>query len=716
VKQVTQRARDGKILVRDVPPPALRPGFVRVDTRYSLISAGTERSKVELGGKSLLQKARARPDLVKKVVDKARVEGVRSACEATRDRLASLSAIGNSSAGVVLGVGTGVQGLAPGDRVACAGGGFANHADVVTVPRNLVAHVSDSVPLEAAAYATLGAIALHGVRRAEVGVGERIGVIGLGLVGQLAVRILQASGCEAIGIDLDPAAVELAADAGARAYHRGDPALENHVLAATESLGLDSLLICAASTSSDPLALAARLARDRGRIVVVGTVPIEVERALLYEKELELRLSRSYGPGRYDREYEERARDLPAGYVRWTEQRNIQAFVDLLAAGRVDVAPLTTHRFPVERAEEAYAVLTDGGGRARAFGILLEYDESAPLDQVPAKGASRVPARRRKDRVRVGLVGAGSFARGTILPALKDGGADLVAVTTERGLTAADVSQRFGFARAAASAEELLEAEDLDAVVIATRHGSHAALTAATLRAGKAVFVEKPLALSEADLAEVEAELVPGAVLMVGFNRRFAPLAERLRHELDSATDLVLQARVNAGPLPSDHWLHDPGEGGGRLLGEGCHFVDLLAHIAGSVVVSAHALAVRQPERPLECSDAIAATLRFRSGAVAGLLYAGGGDTRLPKERIEAFGGGLSAVLDDFRRLELYRRGRRDVIKKAQDKGHRGEFERFLEAAAGRAEAPEPGTYLASTRATLALAESLRTGMPVELP
>ena len=708
MKQVAHRPRDGRITVVDAPLPTPRPGWVLVANRCSLISAGTERSKLELGGKNLVQKARARPDLVRKVVDRARAEGVRPALSAARERLDALAPLGYSSAGVVLRLGAGVAGISPGDRVACAGGGFANHAEVVAVPSNLIAAIPGGVSFESAAYATVGAIALHGVRRAAATVGERVGVVGLGLVGQLAVRILAAAGCKPVGIDPDPEAVALASDGGARAFSRDHPGLEEAVLEASDGIGLDAVLICAAGRSSDPVELAARLARDRGRLVIVGDVSVEAPRALLYEKELELRLSRSYGPGRYDRDYEERGRDLPPGYVRWTEQRNLQAFLELVAAGKLDPSSLTTHRFPVEQAEDAYAALTGEGGRA--FGVLLEYDYSEH-----AQGPRPSRPRPEAGSARVGLIGAGSFARGTLLPALREAGAELAAVTSEGGLSAADVASRFEFARAADSADEILGDEEIDAVVIATRHSTHAELAAAALRAGKAVFVEKPLALTEAELLEVEAALDGGGPLMVGFNRRFAPLAVRLRTELAGVQAPVLLARVNAGPLAEDHWLNDPEEGGGRLLGEGCHFVDLLAHLAGAPPLAVQAVAVPSAQRPLECSDGIAATLRFANGSVGTLLYSGSGDTRLPKERFEAFGGGLSAVLDDFRRLELYRSGKREVVKRRQDKGHRAEIAHFVQAVRGKVEAPDVESYLSSTRATLALAESLRSGSAVEL-
>jgi predicted dehydrogenase len=712
MKQVALRPRDGSITVVDAPVPAPRAGWVLVANRCSLISAGTERSKLELGAKNLLQKARARPDLARKVVDRARAEGVRPALSGAREHLDALAPLGYSSAGVVLRLGSGVAGISPGDRVACAGGGFANHAEVVSVPANLIAAIPGGVSFGSAAYATVGAIALHAVRRAEATVGERIGVVGLGLVGQLAVRILGAAGCKLVGIDPDPEAVALATEGGARAFVRELSGLEHAVLEASDGIGLDAVLICAAGRSSDPVELAARLARDRGRLVVVGDVPIEAPRALLYEKELELRLSRSYGPGRYDRDYEERGRDLPASYVRWTEQRNLQAFLELVAAGKVDLSSLTTHRFPVEQAEAAYEALTAESGGRRAFGVLLEY-------VYEEQERDRPPLRRRRPKggsARVGLIGAGSFARGTLLPALRDAGAELAAVTSEGGLSAADVARRFEFARAADSIDEILGDEDIDAVVIATRHSTHAELAAAALRAGKAVFVEKPLALTEAKLLEVEAALADGGPLMVGFNRRFAPLTVRLRAELDGVEAPVFLARVNAGPLAEDHWLNDLEEGGGRLLGEGCHFVDLLAHLAGASPVAVQAVAVPSAQRPLECSDGIVATIRFANGCAGTLLYSGGGDTRLPKERLEAFGGGLSAVLEDFRRLELYRGGRRELVKQRQDKGHRAEIAHFVQVMRGEVDAPGVESYLSSTRATLALAESLRSGNVVELP
>jgi predicted dehydrogenase/threonine dehydrogenase-like Zn-dependent dehydrogenase len=709
VKQVAQRPRDGRVSVEDVPPPALRPGWVLIRNRCSLISVGTERSKIDLGKKNLVAKARARPDLVRKTLDKARTEGIGSAAAAVRDRLAMLSPLGYSVAGIVEAVGVGVEGLAPGDKVAGAGAGWANHAALVAVPKNLVARVPEGVDLADAAYATVGAIAIHSVRQSEARLGERVGVIGLGLVGQLVVRVLIAAGCEVWGTDPDLQATTLAEQAGTHILlleERGD----HSALSRDVGGGLDAVIICAASSSAGPVDLACRLLRSRGRIVVVGDVLIEADRSVMYEKELELRLSRSYGPGRYRVDYEEHGHDLPAEYVRWTEQRNLQAFVDLIGANRVSPAVLTTHRFPIDQAVEAYAIVESGD--SRSFGVLLDY---------PENGSADVGELRRRPHLggappgnRIGVLGAGAFARGVVIPGLLRAGAKLAAVASEGGLTASDAAARFGFDRAGTT-DDILADEHIDGVVIATRHSSHAALTAAALRTGKAVFVEKPLALTDVELFDVAQALAHGRFLMVGFNRRFAPFVADVIDLLGSSTRRSMAIRVNAGRLPDDHWLHDPFVGGGRLLGEGCHFIDLLMHCIGASLENVHAYATPFAQRPLECSDDFAVSLRFTDGAIGTLFYTGEGDTRLGKERIEAFADGQTLVIDDFRRLEHFRHGHRSELKRRQDKGHRQELERFIAGCRGEAEPPDSSSYFASTRATLAAAESLHTGQPVRM-
>lgn len=707
MRQVVQRPRDGSVSIVEVSEPTVSPGWVLVDVRCSLISAGTERAKIETGSKNLLQKAKARPDLARTVIQDARAHGVRATAAKVKDRLDAASPIGYSCSGIVRAVGEGVPGLAPGLRVACGGAGWANHAEVVRVPKNLVAALPDSVSFEAGSYATVGAIALHAVRQSEAAVGEVVGVIGLGLVGQLATRILAAAGCRVVGVDLDQRANDLASAGGAVTYMPDAARLDQAVRDLSSGAGLDAVLICAGTRSSEPLALATALARDRGRIVVVGDVPIASERHVLYEKELDIRLSRSYGAGRYDVDYEERGHDLPIGYVRWTEQRNLSAFLDLIAAGRLATDSLTTHRFPIERASEAYATLS--AGPERAFGVVLEYPGAPPEPVL----APRRAALKRGGGPRVGFVGAGNFARATLVPAFAAAGARLVAVASQGGVSAADTAARLGFERAC-SADDLIEAGDLDAVVIATRHSEHATLTAEALRAGKHVFVEKPLAINSDGVDEVEASLESGTLLMVGFNRRYSPLVVRLRDDLQGTRGKVLIARVNASGRPADHWLHDPVDGGGTMIGEGCHFVDLLTHLAGSRVERVHAFAAPQPGRDIGASDSFVATFRFADGSVGSLIYASGGDARSGKERIEVFGGGISAAIDDFRRLEI-RGPKSATLRGRPDKGHRAEIAAFVAATQGHAAAPDATSYLRSTRATLAVVESLRTGAPVDL-
>jgi predicted dehydrogenase/threonine dehydrogenase-like Zn-dependent dehydrogenase len=709
MKQVAQRPRDGRVSVEEVPPPALRPGWVLISVRVSLISTGTERSKIDLGRKSLIAKAHARPDLVRQTLNKARSDGIASTVAVVRDRLAGLSPLGYSIAGVVEAVGTGVDGVAPGDRVAGAGAGWANHASTTAVPKNLVARVPEGVDLADAAYATVGAIAMHGVRQSDARLGERIGVIGLGLVGQLTVRILIAAGCEVWGTDLDPQAMSLAEQAGARLYPLGESDKNSATASSISEAALDAVIICAASSSSGPVDLACRLLRPRGRIVVLGDVPVAADRSLMYEKELELRLSRSYGPGRYSTEYEEHGHDLPAEYVRWTEQRNLQAFLDLIAADRLSPAELTTHRFPIDQAAKAYAIVESND--PRPFGVLLEYPESEVVEAIkPGKHGQR----RMVHGSRIGVVGAGAFARGVLVPGLARAGATLAAIASEGGLTAADAAARFGFDRAATT-EEILADDRIDGVVITTTHSSHANLAAAALRAGKAVFVEKPLALTNVELSDVARALPQGRFLMVGFNRRFAPFISDATSLLQSSSRRSMMIRVNAGKLPADHWLHDPLVGGGRLLGEGCHFIDLLMHCIGTRLDVVHAFAQPLSGRPLECGDDFTVSLQFADGSFGTLLYTAEGDVRMGKERIEAFAAGQSLVIDDFRRLERYRNGRRSEVKRRRDKGHQHELERFLNVCLGRAEPPDSSTYFASTRATFAAVESLLAGQPVPM-
>ncbi len=692
MKQVSQRVRDGRISVVDVPTPELTPDTVLVEVRASVLSTGTERAKVETARKSLIGKARARPDQVRQVVDKAKRDGIRETVGAVRLRLDQPTPLGYSSAGVVASVGARVRGLAPGDRVACGGADHAVHAEVDRVPGNLCVRIPDSVSFEAGAFATIGAIALHGVRQAEISIGETVAVVGLGLVGQLSAQILRAAGCHVVGIDLSEELVRHALATGGV-----DEGWERNAVP-DDARGVDAVLITAATPSSDPIELAARLCRDRGRVVIVGDVGLDVPRTAFYEKELELRLSRSYGPGRYDREYEERGLDYPIGYVRWTEQRNMEAFLELVASGRIDVGPLISERVPLERATEAYERILSAD--TSPLGIVLVSEA-----RVPAAKPLRATPDHTKGSLTAGVLGAGSFASRILIPALRDAGFTLGAVATASGLSARAAVERFGFGRAA-TADEIIEDPSLGVVVVATRHSSHADLATRALRAGKSVFVEKPPALTEESLAELErARDESGLALAVGFNRRFAPLAHELRDFVRAAdAPLELLYRINAGRLEKAHWLNDLDEGGGRLLGEGCHFVDFACWLAGALPERVDCTLRPESDRPLAAADSFVITLSFPRGTLATILYSSQGASSAGKEHIEAHTAGRSAILDDFHSLRLFGDGRtRTVRRRARDKGHRAQLVAFRRALEGDEahDLPDPLATMAVTLAAV---------------
>ena len=715
MRQLIQSYRSGEMELAEVPPPSARSGGLLVRTVRSLVSAGTEKMVVDLARKSLLGKARARPDLVRKVLDTARKQGVLNTLKKVQTKLDTPIPLGYSSAGVVVGVGEGVPDHRVGDRVACGGAGYANHADYAYVPRNLVARVPDGVSMEDAAFATVGAIALQGVRQTEPTLGERVAVLGLGLIGQLTVQLLRANGCRVLGFDPNPARAALARELGAH-----EAVSENPVEAAErfgQGRGLDAVIVAASAPSAEPLAQAGEMARLRGRVVVVGLVKMEIERSLYYRKELDLRMSMSYGPGRYDPDFEERGFDYPLAHVRWTEQRNLEAFLELVADGRLRVAPLVTHRFDIADALDAYALISSG--REPYLGVLLSYgaDDEVPLAPPARVSLSAKPLAR--DQVRVGVVGAGSFGQSVLLPALRAaGGVEFSAIASAGGTSARRIGEQYGFRTATADAGEVIASPDVDAVLVLTRHDLHASLVAQALRAGKHVFTEKPLALSgeELDAIAKAREGAPGGV-MVGFNRRFAPLVDALvGHFAGRSHPLVMHYRINAGLIPPEHWIHDPREGGGRIVGEGCHFIDLCQHLAGALPTRVFAECIAGDTR-FRGDDNVAITLRFADGSIATVLYTAMGDSRQGKECLEVFGEGRIARLDDFRNLELSAGGTTRKQRSAnQDKGFEQEMRRFLAAVRQGGEMPIPWEQLVgSTRATLAAVESLRTGAAVDL-
>jgi predicted dehydrogenase/threonine dehydrogenase-like Zn-dependent dehydrogenase len=690
VKQVVQRLRDGHVDVIDVPPPELTPGGVLVDVRASLLSAGTERAKIQAGRQSLIGKARSRPEQVQQVLDKARRDGVREAAAVVRGRLNEPSSLGYSAAGVVIAAGARVRGIAPGDRVACAGGGYAVHAEVDHVPLNLCARLPSSVTFEQGAFATVGSIALHGVRQAEIRLGERVAIIGLGLVGQLAAQLVKASGCTAFGFDISDDLVQLA--------------LEQGSIDAVAASECDAVIITAATRSSDPIELAADLCRERGRVVVVGDVGMEVPRAPFYGKELELRLSRSYGPGRYDPEYEERGLDYPLGYVRWTERRNMAAFLDLVAAGKISLEHLISHRTPIDLAPDAYQRLLSAD--RSPLGIVLEYEPSElPRREVSGRGAVSADA-----LANAGVIGAGSFAQRIMIPGLRRAGLNLASVASASGLSARAAADRFGFERST-TVDELISDPAVGLIAIATRHDSHAPLATAALEAGKLVFVEKPPCLSRAELADLrDAAAAAEWPLIVGFNRRHAPAAELLRQKAASRLGpLELLYRVNAGTLPPEHWLNDLEQGGGRLVGEGCHFIDFACWALGDLPERVSCLLRRSAGQAAAAAQGFSVIMEFADGSLATVIYDAAGASALPKESIEAHFDGQSIVIDDFRELDSYDGRKRRRHRGVRGKGHSEQFQHLGAVARGEG-APTTPDPLDTMAVTLATLESAATG------
>lgn len=709
--QVAQNYRTGNIDVYDVPPPALRPGGVLVRARASLISSGTERGKVALAKKSLLGKAKDRPDAVRLVLDSLRRDGFLATYRRILTRLDRLTPIGYSAAGEVIGVGAGVTGLRVGDRVAVGGGGYANHAEVLWVPQNLAAPLPKGVAYDRGCFATLAAIPLHALRLANVGLGDTVCVIGLGLVGQLAVRLAQAAGCRVVACDLEPPRVEMARTAGAVASLPDD--LEGLVAQATQGRGADAVLVTATSRTSGPVRLAGTVARERATVVAVGALSLDLPRELFYRKELSLVVSRSYGPGRYDPAYEEKGVDYPVSYVRWTEGRNLGAVLELIASNALDVSPLISQRYPIMDAVKAYHALL--GDDPALLGVVLEYPDR-PAEAVESVAPTGGPAQRRpppRGPVGIGLIGVGSFASNVLVPALRRAGdVRLAAVASASGLSAQDAVRRHGFGRAVGTSDAVITADDVDAVIIATPHSSHADLVLDGLAAGKAVFVEKPLAIDWGQFRRLRERVDTHAPLLVGFNRRFSPHSARVQELLrQRAGTAVITVRVNAGRIAGESWIHDPAIGGGRLIGEGCHFIDLCSGLLGvtPIAVSTKAVSGPDPDAPLE--DNFVVMLRFPEGSIGTVVYTSKGDSGLAKERIEVFCDGWSAVIDNFDRTELFVRGRHTTHRDRGAKGHREEMAAFLEAVRRGTRMPISSVdLLGSTAATLSAAKSLHEG------
>jgi predicted dehydrogenase/threonine dehydrogenase-like Zn-dependent dehydrogenase len=708
--------RSGQVNVVDLPEPELRDGGVLVHTAFSTISAGTEHALLNTARKSLVGKALARPDLVKQVLRFARSDGIQSAYRSVRSRLESGSALGYSCSGVVVATGTGVQEFQLGDRVACAGVGYANHSSVNFVPKNLLAKIPESVPLDAASLTAIGAIALQGLRQSDVRFGETVAVIGAGLIGVLTIQLAKAAGCRVIGIDVQPARVEnavrLGADLGLLSHDTQTPVAVRNF----SRYGADVVIITAATPSTEAIELAAEISRDRGRIVVVGTVGLGVSRRNVYGKELSIVMSRSYGPGRYDAKYEEEGLDYPIGYVRWTEQRNMEAFLQCLSSGRIDVASLIENRIPIEEGERAYSDLRASG----AYTALLEYSHVVAEYQPKVNSQDDTGSEPKSRSLRVGCIGAGVFARAVVYPALrKFKGVTLSSIATASGVTALSACKSFGFAQADTS-DHVLRSSETDVVFVLSRPATHAQYVVAALMNRKPVFVEKPLAVGENQLDELccvyqaAREAGHSPFVMVGFNRRFAPMTGQInRFFAHRQEPMAINVRVNAGYIPLDHWTQQKSEGG-RIVGEFCHFVDWVRAVVGRPIQSVSARAL--PDHSRYNRDNVAVTLSFSDGSIANLLYLANGDKAVAKEYFEVFCEGGVAILDDFRTLELTRDGKTTKTKSRRDKGHARELHLTIEAVCTGAASPIPFEELLEvSRACFAVERAIGIGEPVSI-
>ena len=707
MKQLVQHLKDGAMELLDVPVPHCGAGQLLVRVHHSAVSAGTEGKTVKDARAGYLAKARSRQEEVGKVLKAVKNQGLMPTLEMVKDRLEAPSPLGYSCSGCVVELGEDVTGFSVGDWVSC-GGSQAAHGEMVSVPQNLCAKLKSDTHLKGAAFTTIGAIALQGVRRAELQAGEYAVVIGLGIVGQLTLQLLRIQGARVLGIDVDQGAVDRAREQGFQAHLRTDEALENLIGSFTRGAGVDSVIITAGTSSTDPVDLAGSLCRMRGRVVIVGNVPTGFKRKNYYRKELDLRMSMSYGPGRYDRNYEEKGKDYPAGWVRWTEQRNMQAIADWIEEELLNPLALITHEYTFEEAKKAYDMLMDA--ESKPCGILLNYETSrsvAPSIEMTHKSnaSNQFPV--------LAMIGAGNFARRFLLPNLPESISKKTLVTT-RANTAQYAGSKFGFEKASCQTADALEDPKVDLVMIATRHDSHGPLVLQALQQGKHVYVEKPLCLFPSELSAIrEAYANSQTLLMVGFNRRFAPLSQKLVESLPVGLPRLIRYRVNSAPLASDHWAADPETGGGRIKGELCHFIDYCLFLSGGRINTISAFKLDGNAN----ADDISVTITFSNGSLATIDYTSQGNADMPKENCEVFCGGISAVLDDFKTLTLYGKKTEIIRKRQQDKGHAAEVIALTDALTKGGSSPIAAQFLFDvTEATFAVLESIaQKGVPQQI-
>ncbi len=709
MKQLIQNYKTGELGIYEVPVPICQKNGCIVKTKISLVSAGTEKMIVDIAKKSLLGKAKARPDLVKQVIDKMKKEGIKNTLEKVFTKLDTPIPLGYSLAGKVVEVGENVNEFNIGDRVACGGAGYANHAEFNYVPKNLMVKIPDGVDDVDASFVTVGAIALQGVRRANPLLGEKIAVMGLGLIGQLTVQILKANGCKVIGSDVDPDKLKLAKELGAdEVCHASE--LIKKAKEFSNGYGVDAVIITASAKTNQLVYDAADISRMRGRVVIVGMVGMDIPRNEYYKKELDLRLSMAYGPGRYDPNYEEKGIDYPYDLVRFTEQRNFEAFLGLIEDGNVTPKKLITHSFDFDDALKAYDLL-EGKIQEKYLGIVLTYKDNTQEKRIIKRNEKIV----KSNEINVGLIGAGNFTKSVILPNIqKVGGFNLIGVATATGVSANSIGKKYDFKYIATDADELFKNNDINTIIVTTRHNDHYNKVIKAIENKKHIFVEKPLCIKEEELEDINKKYDGSVVLQVGFNRRFSPFVKKIKENI--TTPCSINYRINAGIIPKDVWIQDKEIGGGRIIGEVCHFIDTCSYITGSKVKEVVAFCINKDDKSIPDEDNVSILLKYENGSTATITYFAYGDSSMPKEYIEVFANGVSITMNDFKEMIIYKNGKKEKIKSAnQDKGFVNEFKEFKEAInSGKLAIPFESIYN-TTKTTFKILESLRKNGVVEI-
>jgi len=711
MKQLIQSFKTGELGLFKVPAPVCQENGVLVETKVSLVSAGTEKMLVDFAKKSMLAKAKDRPDLVKQVVDKMKKEGVKNTLEKVFTKLDTPIPLGYSLAGRVIEVGSNMSGINIGDRVACGGAGYANHSEINYVPKNLMVKIPDGVDDIDASFVTVGAIALQGVRQTEPKLGERVAVIGLGLLGQLAVQLLKANGCKVIGSDVDPDKIKLALEMGAdEACHASELIKKSDEF--SNGYGVDSVIIAASTASNQPVIDAAEISRMRGRVVFLGMVGMDIPRNDYYKKELDLRLSMAYGPGRYDPAYEEKGIDYPYDLVRWTEQRNFEAFLGLIEEGKISPKALLTHTYDYNDAMQAYDLL-EGKIQEKYLGIILEYNNEINLDE--HKVVQRTNKVISSDKVNLGLIGAGNFTKSVILPNIqKVGGYELVGVCTATGVSAEGTGKKYDFKYTTTDSNEIFKNSEINSVIITTQHKNHASLVQEAIKNEKHCFVEKPLCIYEEELEAINEDYDGKSIVQVGFNRRFSPMIQEMKQHLSG--QIAVNYRVNAGVIPKDVWIQDREIGGGRIIGEVCHFIDTCSFLIGSEISSVYASTIQKSNQSIPDEDNVNITLNYENGSTATIAYYAYGDSAMSKEYIEVFGNGVSMEMHDFRELIIYENGKKKKEKSSnQDKGFVNEFKAFKEAVMSGTPAISFESIYNTTKTTFKILDSINSGTLVNV-